>query len=61
MNKKLFFELLRKRFCRETMQRTADNPCSKTVAGKNTVIYLKEIRIGRMPGYRKTFDGKTGN
>ena len=41
MNKQLFFQLFRKRFCRKTMQRAAGYPRGKTVTGKNTVIYLK--------------------
>lgn len=41
MNKQLFFKLFRKRFCCETMQRTAGYSRGKAVAGKNTVIYLK--------------------
>ena len=41
MNKQLFFKLFRKRFCCETMQRTAGYSRGKTVTGKNTVIYLK--------------------
>ena len=61
VDKQLFAELFRKRFCRETMQGLSGHSCRKAVAGKYAVSYFKEIRIGRMSRNRKAFNGKPRN
>ena len=61
IDKKFFIELLYKCFCSKSMQCFSRNSRSKAVAGKDTVLYFKDIRIRGMTGNRKTFHGKPRN
>ena len=61
LRKQLFFKVFRKVFRCRRVQRLSGDTGSNTVAGKNTVLYFKEIGIRRMTRYKNTIDCKTGN